>query len=532
MEGKNYPFISPSADLDYVVADFYMSVEYSNLLRQPFRISRIHGLDSYLSINSSLSSEALTVDTQSITADNDHVTVDQTALLEWVAESSFDFNPLDIFVVDSNDTIVFASVLADYYQSYAYGPNKRLHEWVFRGVGFARLIQYTAWPDDVTPPVLPTDLYPESSILNPHSYDILPARLKVVQVDDEYYDGDIVLKNGFNTELYVGEQLSFPQRRSRIAIPTVPSAPDTSRVDGGLNETVVTMAAAPGSGLGKYPGCEDEPSVIYRINGVGPDEYGNFTFSAGDPSTESGACTYIRRTGAIDGSDFVAEPASLDLGDDCSVCCNCQSYANTYKAIRHNFLIIKNLVRRYHVVRDRILQYNDALTSRVECDQENPLRLSAQVSANFLDIIAAYVNLSDECVYDVTLNLEFKVREMDGHWPLDRCNEAQLVRCTAYAIGGQYKDWSPVTLDGEFPDLSFNFEYVKPYDAAGIQFRLEFPCRDTHRVQTCLTATDSRGDIPNDENPAEICRQDLVPGEDCYPEESSISVSSESIGGH
>ena len=59
-------------------------------------------------------------------------------------------------------------------------------------------------------------------------------------------------------------------------------------VDGGKYVTALNFDAIPGAGLGKLDDCEELTKQVYRINGIAPNELGQFL-------TDAGACYRVER---------------------------------------------------------------------------------------------------------------------------------------------------------------------------------------------------------------------------------------------
>lgn len=131
---------------------------------------------------------------------------------------------------------------------------------------------------------------------------------------------ELKLAGGFNTDLTIqqpGGEVGFRA--------------DTDEGSDVRPETTLLLAMPPGGGIGRYLRCE--PAGLLRtINGLGPDEQGNFHLGPKD-------CYWLERpllTAPVVGGEQVDKQATvypnrLGLHSSCEECCSCAAYVEVYE---------------------------------------------------------------------------------------------------------------------------------------------------------------------------------------------------------
>ena len=126
--------------------------------------------------------------------------------------------------------------------------------------------------------------------------------------------------------------------------------PDETKLSGLQRVTKLTLSATPGSGLGRYPGCESPDIVIREINGQRPDEHGRFLLSAT-------GCYWVRQPqNTVPGARnlLALEPTTLQIGNDCGPCCVRDDYVRVYKGLRRVWQTYKEIGQRAVTTRDQL----------------------------------------------------------------------------------------------------------------------------------------------------------------------------------
>lgn len=450
--GLDYPFVNPSDDIRYLVADFYLAYddpgEYDPETPStvfPLRISHISGV-------------ACVADTDS---------------------------RVDIVVKDATDQIVLdtASVTSANYEaanwSNSGARDYRIYSWK-TATAVCRMLVYSSWsPADPDEKTYADSFSPASAVLDARTVYKMPKRLKSLSVRQKAgtltvgpYSGAITLKNKYNTELTAVGPLTNNFR----------------------SNTNITISAASGSGFGYYPRCGTGNAIedgvpIKTINGIAPTDCGHFFVSCTD-------CLYTRRATQLNGASLpvpATNPATdgtndvLRVGADCSQCCTCDDFANTAT-------YMNTVAARYQLIGDRVInsvkanhQQNILLWNDQRlCTINNPLKiLMVPQRCPYIDFVLMLCNPCQECLPGSTLTLQLETT------PYNELAAAELVRghTAMYAPG---IDGRPVPIETSLLDpdemwLSIKFPALKLGTSAYVKFRLKFSDRSSYAVQGTVT---------------------------------------------
>jgi hypothetical protein len=494
--GTDYPLVTPSEDVRYLLADFYL--EYQGDYVRPFHIVYLRGLGC-----------------------------EDTGVPDGIPPHDGPFpHEADVVVVDDEGTIVFDSRDAIYDEDFAphsgfnardWGPRLRIYEW-HTETAVARLTAHTAWTQsDPDPRHYPFHIVPESAVLDERTLLRLPDRVNSLQVVlNNLARTGVVFTPGYNMKITHTGTVTDPGGRFREQI----------RFD-----------ATPGSGLGIFPGCTSEPLVIRRVNNIRPTDGGDFFLSATD-------CYYARqptlivetdprrsypsvllspyntldldlpdelagRTTAAAGWPQSKEYGHLQIGNDCDPCCKCEDYivlANYINEVGSQYDVLgteaETIRDIYHTNRDRFLNARD-------CFHRRPLRIFIQPQiCPFVDVALQFCNQTGECAEDITLTVEFSVvpdavgMEVPGY---------------SFLTGAQKKTGRRTNLTehssmaGSWPTYQVQLDSVDNGSSGSAKFRLEFPdCFTPYVLTGTLTGT-IKGqpimveseDVPDEMVPAE-----------------------------
>lgn len=445
--GLDYPFVSPSEDVRYLIADFYLAFddpgEYSATTPKvafPLRIAHVYGA-------------ACVSDTET---------------------------RLDVVIKDAANTTVLdtRNVGGTGYESANWGTggtlDYRIYTWKTTAA-VCRLVAYASWPpSDPDIREYDDDFAPESAVLDARTVYKMPKRVKAISVKQKSgptvygpYAGNIVFANNYNTELATA-----------------------STAVGFRNNTLITLNAASGSGAGYYPECGGDTNgpAIQTINGVGPNEYGDFLIPASD-------CLYTRRATSRVGG--VLGPATnpntgnssdvLRIGADCAPCCKCDDFVNT--ALYMNYV-----KTRYQLIADRVLndvkaihQQNIALwTDQRSCTINHPLKLlMVPQRCPYIDFVLMLCNPCQACLPGSTLRLDLTTV------PFNESVTAELVDSYTAMFAPDIDGRAvPVTTSLTAPEdmwLSVKFPALKLGTSAYVKIRLKFSLRAPYAVSGQLT---------------------------------------------
>jgi hypothetical protein len=484
--GTDYPLVRPSEDIRHLIADFHLAyddpAEYNGgtPFTPPYHIHWIWGVgcDEGPPSESSMSSLSLS----SISSESSSVSSASSEAAE-PPHVHPPFHPADIIVEDSLGAIVFNSALPDVttYKVRDWGSRLKIYEWRSTKDAVCFLVVHTAWTpnDGITPKNYPLIFFPEHAQLDARTVIKLPKRVRsLTAILDNYRETAIEFHAGFNMEI----------------LPGVPETVGRRRI------TPVTFDAAAGNGLGIYPECEPEQLYIRTINGIGPNDKGDFYMAAADCywlrqptvlSLGAGLPTTAVSPGNIPEANLPDDDAGttksangwppndnpayahLQAGSDCPPCCDCEDYVEVadymnrerdkYQAIGEEFESTRDL---YHENRVRWL-------ASLECFHRRPLRIFMQPQlCPYLDVVIMFCNQTDECVTDLVLTVAMFTSPNGGI--------GTEVPGFTFITGASRKEGrrSSVTergqMGGEWPAFQAAFESVEPGASVNAQFRLEF----------------------------------------------------------
>jgi|GEM_PF-7092325 len=491
--GTDYPLVSPTEDVRYLLADLYMSFDQPSDYRPdveplalPFHIEWLYGFGCIppdfpiptFDSSSSAWSSICSVSSNSLSSNSSEgITHDCMPIPR---------NAHDIVIVDATGRRVFDSTKTDItYAARDWGPRLRVVEWRDPSDAVVRLTYHTAWSpnDDPEPRNYPVYFFPTDATLDERSVEQLPKRVRSLTVVlDQLAKTAVDFNAGYNMLLQTGE---------------------TSEVDGKRRTTRITFNATPGAGAGVFPGCEPEQLITRRINGVAPTADGDFFMAATD-------CYYIRQPTRLLNDDpretlpqssllpgSVPTPglpdplagtaknlpgwpvdddpryAHLQFGNDCDPCCDCEDYVEVAQYMNRQ----RN---RYHIVgtdfedhRDIYHDNRERWLNSLDCFLRYPLRIKLLPQiCPFLDIAIQFCNQSDECKLGVELSVTFTTSPTGG--------EGVEVPGYTFITGASRKqgrtsvETDRYQMGGEWPTFTAYFDSVQPSQSVNARFRLRF----------------------------------------------------------
>jgi hypothetical protein len=432
--GLDYPLVSPSADIRYLLADMYFAYDDPALydtnlepVKHPLRIAELHGVGC-----------------------------------EDEASESSDSTPhaADIVIVDDNDNVVFdSSDLGDNlgYQRFstvAWGDDYTIYEWL-SPTAVCRIVVHKTWPPAEDAPInYATNLVPENAVIDERAVYRMPKRvLSLTVLNTTVRRSDVIFRAGYNSRLAAGATAVAQNR----------------------NRTEILYDVFPGAGFGQYSDClEEKPKYLYNINGVGPNPQGDF-FLAG-PS-----CVFVRTPTALaDGGVTKAGNTTLMIGANCEPCCDCDDYIETATYMNRVQKSYKRVGARTHQVK---LQHEANIVRWVEqlrCRMNRPLRLKlVPQSCPYMEVVMQFCNHCPECLEDIDLDIEFTS-------PLSAGVAVVPGRTTLTKPGVPTE---PVTLNGGWPIYNVRVGSLDKGASAVVRFMLRFEPKAAHIVRGILTGT-------------------------------------------
>lgn len=369
--GLDYPLVSPSEDIRYLIADFYLAFddlgEYSknqSLAALPLRIKYLYGVGCGPSAVP--------------------------------AGGPVPANAADIVVVDDNGVeILNTCTTGTAFTSREWGTDYVIYEWLTANC-VCRLVAYKTWhTGEPTPANYPQYFAPAAATIDARATYKMPRRLRSLRVRQRDgtttngpYTGKVRFRNNFNVEIDPG---------------------DTTTTNF-IRNTRVTFSAEAGSGTGYFPVCgsgyDEEtqeliPQPIKQINGVAANADGDFLLAGSD-------CMYVRRPTVISGQQLTpSTTAQQQIGADCAPCCACADYVSTalyMNQVRDQYKLIgvrANEVKTIH--EDNIEKWQQ----KRQCTLNNPLKLiMVPQCCPTMDIVVMLCNPCTTCVPASVLNLE------------------------------------------------------------------------------------------------------------------------------
>lgn len=434
-DGTWFPFVDPSDDVQGLLEDFWFVFPLSDELPAvvlPLQVVSLTGLGKYF--------------------DED----------EMASSASSAGNEADVVIADAEGTVLFDSSEATYYTTRTWGPRLRIHEWRL-DARVCRLVQHTAFDSLLDVVDWPDELLPESANLDARCYQILPGRVEALRVGDDLLRGNIRLVAGYNVVL----------------------TPGTHSQDGLLAVDELELAAVPGTGEGRSPGCTDldtDAPILRRINGVAADAQGNLRLQIGD-------CLYARPELTLVGSVLRQSAATLKIGNDCGPCCDCQDYVNVYKALRRLHSQFLALGQRAEAARDIYATDVTRLETQRTCSLSDIIHVVLRAQGDYVDIAASICNTSEERWPNVEMQIALTINNQDSSQ--SSCDAHSSDACCGVASSGPDGRMraAPLALndDGQYV---FFWDSIAPWKHAVARLRVLFDCIDEDTsVTVTITAT-------------------------------------------
>lgn len=439
--GLDYPLVSPSADIRYLIADMYFEYDDPGLYDDEMPVA-IHPLK-----------------------------------IEWLYGVGCEESPAisgmplpthaaDILITDANNNVVFDSTDLGAEAGYKrfsvkdWGDDYKLYEWL-SPAAVCRLVVYKNWPPDEANPInYPTNLAPLLAVIDERAVYKMPKRVKSLRVlNSTMRRTPVIFKAGYNMRLGTTEQA----------------------VVGLRNRTEITYDVDAGAGFGQYSDCaDDKPKYIYSINGTGPNKTGDF-FLAGDK------CIFVRVPTIASGENAVTEQKisgdrGLAINSDCPPCCSCEDYVNTafnMNNLRDQYARIG--VRSHQVKILHEDNINRWLTQRT-CRLNKPLRLSlSPLSCPYMEVIMQFCNQCDTCLENVVLSVTL------SSFPVGAVGTV-VDGYTAINGGGVSNDTFRIL--GSWPTFNARVGFVDKGGSVTVRFTLKFaPRKLSYAITGMLTGT-------------------------------------------
>jgi hypothetical protein len=448
--GLDYPFVQPSPDIRYLIADFYFAYDDSNNTQHPLRVKGLYGFGC-----------------------------DSAAKPFWAAAFA---HAADILIVDAFNNTVFDSTNASVaypvtaFNTWCWGLRKnancspthdfRIYEWI-SDRATCRVVIYQTWPadandlDENAQRNYSNNFEPVRAVLDERAVYKIPKRVLSFRSHD---NTKIIKQNvadfyaGYNTAITAGTVQTRGLRLTRQ----------------------IVFNAIPGSGLGRYTDCAQQSSVYYAINGVnGP----NVLLEPHDCIWTKTPNTVVPVGGIFKTTpQKIAGSAGQEIGSNCPACCTCQDYVDTalyMNKIRDRYKQIgtassavltdyKNNIDRWLVQRD--------------CRLGSPIKVCVTPqNCPYIDVLAQYCNSCEKCSENVVLTITITT---------DVNAQAEIV------CGYTSASVTTFSIGGSFPTFIASLGNVDAGNSVSIQFRLKFnDVKTAATVSVTVTGTTKNGAI-------------------------------------
>lgn len=434
--GDNFPIVQPSVDIERLLADAYLAyIDNTNKFTPPFHIKYLHGFGT------------------------DIVSVPITPV-----------HTHDVEIQDNTGLVVFNSLVATDFKEEAWAGIRKILEWTDAAGQILRIVYHTEFGlNDVTRTY---DIYiePAAAQLDGRVPYQIPKRVTSFRIGlSTLKAANVVFRNGFNTKVI---------------------AADPVVVDGDRRTTDVTLSAEAGSGAGRFgPACDELDSPIRRINGVGPNDRGNFLLDATD-------CYRVERPVQ---STLQASPRQVQIRDhtlrisnDCGPCCECDDFIAVWEAIRKLTVKYTDLITRTQAARDQYHANRQRYLDDLECRLDDRLRfLMEPICPDEVGVAVGWCNNTTQCLTGLIIHISFAY--VDGTGKCTALGGGALTASTTAVFSelpcaSTFRDGniikSPLgetpgrrelyTLGGTWPHFWAIWDQVDPGGMATATFRIKF----------------------------------------------------------
>jgi len=128
------------------------------------------------------------------------------------------------------------------------------------------------------------------------------------------------------------------------------------------NNNEIELTVEPGTGEGKYPSECTEGSNLLSINGVAPDDSGNFYLGTGD------CYNALQQLTRINDTFFTCTAYSLEMLNFCIACCSCEDYSNVYQALQNLYDRAKRAQEELEAVKEKYDEKRGEMEERMPQD--------------------------------------------------------------------------------------------------------------------------------------------------------------------
>lgn len=307
----------------------------------------------------------------------------------------------------------------------------------------ARLLLRTADIAKFTWPVTPTDAW-----LVGHTVQPIQRSVMTIGADVYQFDGFVELVDGYN----IGLSLDTTYVPSAIPART---------------QHRVVIEAVPGDGLGLYPICQETTPPIFTINGISPDDQGNFTLAP------EGCYRGEMPVNDVGMPPWPILPNRYKLHNDCSPCCECSDYVYVYDVLfRKVYERAKTVSTSLYAARDQYQDFYDGVVQQKVCREVPRVDLRLTARQGWTCACQVILNNNKGCTANsVDLSIDFDPAPPGILVPDSVKLDADGVEHVSVVIGGSFPNYTFSYTDGVYGArqliLTFELYYEIPYHLPG-----------------------------------------------------------------
>ena len=380
--GSAYPFVSPSDDILYLLADFFVSFDdLADEIVYPLRIAWMYGFGN----------------------------INVAPPAGWPSPT----HTHDLVVLDANDTVVFNSTTAIRFTTEEWDNRLLILEWTNEH-NICRCSLHTEWTEsdiiDGQSRSYDNHIVPERGEIQPDTWYKVPKRVLSIQVGlTNITKSSVTLAEGYNMQISKSDTITDTPLNTLgvFGLQTTKLLEEGTRVTQKL-----LLEAIPLAGLGIFPSCIDQEKVIRTINQVRSNTHQNFTY-------DSEGCIRVQRPvalasptprvfsyGAASLPTSAAAGSALLVSNDCTNCCDCLYFAQTYQGLKRQWFLFRSTARTAETVRDRYAQNKARWLVQKQIREANVLRVRVSLDGNCkVRWGVAFCNASKCCLTNVTVYL-------------------------------------------------------------------------------------------------------------------------------
>lgn len=435
--GSAYPFVSPSDDVIYLLADFFVSFDdLADEVVYPLRIAWMYGFGN----------------------------VNVSPPAGWPSPT----HTHDLVVLDANNAIVFNSTTAIRFTTEVWDNRLLILEWTNEH-NVCRCSLHTEWTEsdiiDGQSRSYDNHIVPTRGELQADTWYKLPKRLLSLRVGlTQIKKSSVTFAEGYNVKISQVVDLAA----ANVDLAGISAT--KSLIEGTRLTKKILIESSPTAGLGVFPGCVDEEKVIRTINLVRSNVHQNFIY-------DSEGCIRTQRPVSLTSTSprifnysaagllTQAEASSAILvSNDCTNCCDCLYFAQTYQGLKRQWYLFKSTAINAEEVRDVYAKNKDRWIAQKQIREANMLRVRISLDGNCkIRWGIAFCNASKCCINNVTVYLTW-LQYLNGvpHNPI-----RPQFDCLPVMLEGDAECDGPIPIVSDQTNVhgnvsKFNWDYSNP----------------------------------------------------------------------